>query len=405
MNTLQGKNILLGITGSIAAYKGADLTRRLREQGANVRVVMTRSATGFITPLTLQALSGQPVHTELMDLDAEAAMGHIELSRWADAIAIAPASADFIARQTAGRADDLLTAICLACQSRIVVAPAMNQHMWANPATQDNVSVLKDRGIQIVGPDQGSQACGDTGPGRMADPDRIVVSIGQLFESGLLSGKQILVSAGPTREPLDPVRYISNRSSGKMGFAIAEAAIEAGAAVTLVTGPVHLETPARVDRIRVETASQMYKVVLDKAASCDIFISAAAVADYRPGLNAVSKIKKGPDELQIKLVRTNDILSAVATLASAPFTVGFAAETDNLLDYARGKMQRKNLDMIVANQVGPSAGFDRDDNELDILWSNGHVHINKNSKKSLARDLVKIISGRIHADDTTENTG
>jgi len=404
VNTLYNKRILLGLTGSIAAYKSAELTRRLKDLGANVRVCMTHSAMQFITPLTLQALSGHPVHTDLLDTTAEAAMGHIEIARWADLILVAPSSADFLARLSNGRADDLLSAICLASYSPVAVAPAMNQGMWENKATQDNIKTLLERDIHLIGPDHGSQACGEVGAGRMFQPEQIIEHIMPLFSTGYLSGRQIIITAGPTREPIDPVRYISNRSSGKMGFAIAEAAVEAGAKVTLVSGPTQLSSPDNVKRIDVETACQMHQAVLDNMQDCDLFIATAAVSDYRPGLQAVNKIKKHDDELQIKLVKTPDILSSVASLPDAPFTVGFAAETENVLDYARSKLQHKKLNMIIANQVGPSQGFDQDENELDIIWQDGHIHLDLNSKKTLARDLMKIIAEKINAIDTTQNT-
>ncbi len=405
MNTLYNKRILVGICGSIAAYKSAELTRRLRDLGADVTVVMTDAATKFITPMTMQALSGKPVHTELMDAEAEAAMGHIALARWADLILVAPASADFIARLSTGQASDLLGAICLASKAPLAIAPAMNQAMWSHAATQDNVKILKQRDAIILGPAEGSQACGDIGPGRMLETEQLIESCQALFKTGLLSGKRVLITAGPTREPIDPVRYISNRSSGKMGFAIAEAATAAGAEVTLISGPVQLNTPDRVERLDVETASEMYQTVMEHCARCDIFIATAAVADYRPGLQSVHKIKKQSDELKLKLVRTHDILASIAALPGAPFTVGFAAETDHLLDYARSKLTAKKLDMIVANPVGPSMGFDQDDNTLDILWAGGHIHCEQSSKKTLAVKLIKIIAERINANDTTKNTG
>jgi len=405
MNTLQNKRILLGICGSIAAYKSAELTRRLRDLGAEVRVVMTTSATQFITPLTLQALSGNPVHTDLMDAEAEAAMGHIELARWADLLLIAPASADFIARFAAGRSHDLLGAICLACKAPVAIAPAMNQAMWSHTATQDNLNILIQRETLVFGPADGSQACGEIGPGRMLEPDQLIESCQTLFQPGWLTGKRVLITAGPTREAIDPVRYISNRSSGKMGFAIAEAAAMAGANVTLIAGPVQLSTPDRVKRLDVETASDMYQAAMEQGNDCDIFVATAAVADYRPSLQSVQKIKKQSAELQLKLVRTHDILASIANLPKPPFTVGFAAETDNLLDYAQNKLVDKKLNMIVANQVGPSQGFDQDDNMLDILWSGGHVHCEQSSKKSLAIKLIKIIAERLNANNTTENTG
>ena len=402
---LTNKHIVLGICGSIAAYKAAELTRRLRDAGADVRVVMTSSATQFITPLTMQALSGHPVHTDLLDADTEAAMGHIELARWSDLILIAPASADFIARLSQGRANDLLTAICLASQSPLAIAPAMNQAMWSNQATRDNVQTLKNRQITFFGPAEGVQACGELGEGRLLEPTTLVTCCEKIFETGRLAGKRVMITAGPTREALDPVRYLSNRSSGKMGYAIAEAAVNAGAEVTLISGPVNLSTPARVTRIDVISAIDMQQAVHANLSVCDIFISAAAVADYRPGLRAVSKIKKQSSDMNLTLVRTPDILASVGAMANAPFTVGFAAETNQVLDYAREKMQRKNLDMIVANQVGDALGFDHDDNTLDVLWPGGHVHLPIDSKKTLAHKLITIITERFNANHPTENSG
>jgi phosphopantothenoylcysteine decarboxylase/phosphopantothenate--cysteine ligase len=330
MNYLSGKHILLGVTGGIAAYKSAELVRQLREQEADVRVVMTAAATEFITPLTLQALSGKPVHADLLDTDAEAAMGHIELARWADALLVAPATADFLARIVEGRADDLLAAICLACEVPVAVAPAMNHAMWENPATGDNIATLGKRGVRIMGPAEGMQACGESGPGRMLEPGELVTGLASLFQTGLLAGRRVLVTAGPTREAIDPVRYISNRSSGRMGFAVATAAAEAGATVTLISGPVSLATPAGVQRINVESAADMHAAVMQAIASADIFISVAAVADYRPLVAAQQKIKKTDPEISLDLVRNSDILAAVAALPDAPFTVGFAAETEAL---------------------------------------------------------------------------
>ena len=405
MSTLYNKRILLGISGSIAAYKSAEITRYLREQGADVRVVMTHSSIAFITPLTLQALSGNPVYIEWMDADSEAAMGHIELARWADLLLIAPASADLIARLAGGRADDLLTAVSLASKSPLAIAPAMNQAMWDNHATQHNIKVLQQRDVIIMGPEQGLQACGDIGPGRLLEPAEIVTTCASLFSNKLLTGKHVLITAGPTREAIDPVRYISNRSSGKMGFAMARAAYEAGAKVTLIAGPVHLPTPDGITRIDIETASQMHEAVHQYVTRCDIFIASAAVADYKPGLQAVNKIKKKAGEMQLKLVRTNDILSSVTALPHPPYTIGFAAETENVMEYARNKMDRKKLDIIIANAVGPDKGFDQDDNEVDVIWPQGHIHLEQNSKSTLAQNLIKIIAERINANNTTENTG
>ncbi|NNG12925.1 MAG: bifunctional phosphopantothenoylcysteine decarboxylase/phosphopantothenate--cysteine ligase CoaBC, partial [Halobacteria archaeon] len=352
MNTLSGKHILLGVTGGIAAYKSAELVRCLRKQGAGVRVVMTTAAQEFITPLTLQALSGQPVCSDLLDPRSEAAMGHIELARWADALLVAPATADFIARLVQGRADDLLAAVCLACEAPLAVAPAMNRAMWQQPATQDNLALLRARRVNVLGPATGSQACGETGPGRMLEPDELTRLLAGLFQGGALAGRRVLVTAGPTREPIDPVRYISNRSSGKMGYAIARAAAEAGAQVTLVTGPVALVLPEQVDGIRVETAEQMHAAVMEHIADTDIFIAAAAVADYRPQSVARKKLKKSAAGITLALEPNPDILATVAALPEPPFTLGFAAETDALEANARKKLRAKSLDMIAANVVG-----------------------------------------------------
>ena len=355
MSGLTNKRILLGICGSIAAYKSAELVRMLRQAGAEVRVVMTAGASRFITALTLQALSGNPVRDQLWDQEAEAAMGHIELARWADLLLVAPASADFLARLAQGRADDLLAAVCLATEAPLLVAPAMNRVMWANPATQANCERLRARKVEFLGPADGAQACGEFGVGRMAELDHLLAALGSRLETGALSGKCVLVSAGPTREPIDPVRYLSNRSSGKMGFALAEAAMEAGAAVTLVSGPVALESPQRVQRIDVETAAEMFEAVVARVVQCDIFISAAAVADYRPRQVQAEKIKKASALRSLDLEPTVDILNYVASLERPPFTVGFAAETDRLLEHANRKLQHKKLDMVAANQVGPGS--------------------------------------------------
>ena len=391
MQALVNKRILLGITGGIAAYKSAELTRRLRDQGATVRVVMTPAATEFITPLTLQALSGNPVHTDLLDHGAEAAMGHIELARWADMIVIAPATANFIARLSNGLADDLLSALCLATTAPLLVAPAMNQQMWQNPATQENIARLQDRGITLLGPASGAQACGETGPGRLLEPDEIVPAIIAAGRTNALGGVSVMVSAGPTREFIDPVRYLSNRSSGKMGYAVARAAEEASASVTLVSGPVALTPPARVRIIEVISAGQMYDSILKEAASCDIFISAAAVADYRSRETVLQKMKKQDAGILLRLEKTADILSEVATLANPPFTVGFAAETEYLADNAKQKLANKKLDMIAANQVGDGLGFDSDENALDVYWSGGSQSLGTASKEKLARQLMELI--------------
>ena len=392
MNTLSGKHILLGVTGGIAAYKSAELLRQLRSQGAEVRVVMTAAATEFVTPLTFQALSGQPVHTELLDAGAEAAMGHIELARWADVLLVAPATADFIARMVAGRADDLLSAICLACDCHVAIAPAMNHVMWGNAATRDNIATLAGRGIQVLGPAEGLQACGEHGPGRMLEPGQLVSAVAELFNSGILAGQHVLVTAGPTREALDPVRYISNRSSGRMGFAVAAAAAAAGARVTLVTGPVNLSAPAGVQRLDVVSAADMHAAVMSRIAGIDIFIGVAAVADYRPAVPASQKIKKQAEEQSLQLVRNPDILADVAALTNAPFTVGFAAETEQVIDHAREKLQAKRINMIAANVVGEQQGFDREDNALHVLWPGGEQPLARASKQQLARQLLDLIA-------------
>jgi phosphopantothenoylcysteine decarboxylase/phosphopantothenate--cysteine ligase len=396
MNTLSGKHILLGVTGGIAAYKSAELVRQLRALRARVRVVMTAGAQEFITPLTLQALSGNPVCSELLDPDAEAAMGHIELARWADVLLVAPATADFIARLQQGRADDLLTAVALACDAPVAAAPAMNRAMWENPATQANVATLKARGIHVFGPAQGEQACGEVGPGRLLEPDELVTALAGLFETGALSGYRVLVTAGPTREAIDPVRYISNHSSGRMGFAVAQAASEAGAEVVLVAGPVSLETPERVTRIDVVSAGDMQHVVLDQVADCDIFLAVAAVADYRPDVVAPHKLKKSAGQMTLTLTRNPDILAGVAALPQAPFTVGFAAETDALEENARAKRVAKSVDMIAANRVGEGAGFDVPDNALQVYWQGGEQLLPLADKAKLARQLVALIAQRFH---------
>ncbi len=395
LNILTDKRILLGITGGIAAYKSAELVRRLREQGAQVRVVMTSAATEFITPLTLQVVSGQRVHTELLDSEAEAAMGHIELARWAEVILIAPATADFLAKLAYGHANDLLSTICLATVAPIIVAPAMNRQMWQAKSTQANYMRLQNWGIHCLGPAAGLQACGETGVGRMLEPMELVNGLINLFKPGPLAGVKVLITAGPTREDIDPVRFISNRSSGKMGYAVAVAAQAAGAAVTLVSGPVSLTAPVGVPVISVYNAQDMFEAVMAQVDEMDIFIAAAAVADYRPVQLATHKLKKQESQLQLMLERTPDILAAVAALPQPPFTVGFAAETNNLLDYARDKLQRKKLDMIATNQVGITGlGFDSDENALSVCWVDGSVELPRNSKLSLAYQLIEIITQR-----------
>ena len=403
MQSLTDKRILLGITGGIAAYKSAELVRRLRDHGAEVRVVMTPAATEFITPLTLQALSGNPVHTDLLDHAAEAAMGHIELARWADAVVIAPATANFIARLSNGLADDLLSTLCLATAAPLLVAPAMNRQMWQNPATQENIARLQARGVTLLGPASGAQACGEMGPGRLIDPEELVQTIISAGRTNRLAGVSVLVSAGPTREFIDPVRYISNRSSGRMGYAMAKAAEEAGAAVTLVSGPVSLTPPARVSVIDITSSGQMHSEILDAAATCDIFISSAAVADYRTREAAPNKMKKKDSEPVLHLEKTPDILAEVAALPNAPFTVGFAAETENLHDNAKQKLKSKNLDMIAANRVGDGLGFDVEENALEVFWPGGTQSLGTAPKENLARQLIEIIVTRYREKATEQS--
>ncbi|MEW6354315.1 MAG: bifunctional phosphopantothenoylcysteine decarboxylase/phosphopantothenate--cysteine ligase CoaBC [Pseudomonadota bacterium] len=398
MSSLTNKHILLGVTGGIAAYKSAELIRQLRAHGCDVRVAMSAAATQFITPLTLQALSGHPVHRHLLDPNSEASMGHITLARWADAVLVAPASADFMAKLAHGLADDLLSTLCLASDAPLALAPAMNQQMWANPATQANRATLEQRGVHLFGPAEGEQACGEVGPGRMLEPAELVQRTAALFKNELLSGAQVLVSAGPTREALDPVRYLSNRSSGKMGYALAAAAAEAGARVTLVSGPTALPAPDRVERIDVLSARDMQQAVLARAPHCDIFIAAAAVADYGVTDAAPHKIKKNAEELTLHLTRNPDILAEVARLTRRPFTVGFAAETEHLETHAQHKLADKALDMVAANWVNQEGvGFDSDDNALHVVWEGGEQALPRTSKNKLARELIKIIARRYHA--------
>jgi phosphopantothenoylcysteine decarboxylase / phosphopantothenate---cysteine ligase len=409
--SLHNKNILLGVCGGIAAYKSAELVRRLQDAGASVRVVMTAAATEFVTPLTFQALSGHPVHTELLDTQAEAAMGHIELARWADLMLIAPATANTIARLSSGHGNDLLSAIYLATQSSVAIAPAMNHAMWSSESTQINVQQLRNRHVHIFGPASGSQACGEIGEGRLLEVNELVIACGQLFSSGKLQGAKVMITAGPTFEPIDPVRFIGNRSSGRMGFAIAEAAIEQGATVTLIAGPVHLATPEHSRRTDVQTAQQMHDAVMHNIAEQDIFISTAAVADYRPTQMQDEKIKKTDTEFSIALTRNPDILSSVAALDTPPFTLGFAAETHDVKDYALQKLKKKKLNMIAANQVGFSleqqsneqdSGFNSEYNALHVFWQNpnagenssscNEVKLELNRKTQLARQLIDLLA-------------
>ena len=391
---MHGKHILLGVTGGIAAYKSPDLVRRLRERGAEVQVVMTAAAREFVTPVTFQAVSGRTVRSDLWDAAAEAAMGHIELARWADAVLIAPASADFLARLASGLADDLLTTLCLATAAPVAVAPAMNHLMWGNAATRHNIATLGERGVQIYGPAEGDQACGETGPGRMLEPLELLARLESLLApaEGALAGRRVLVTAGPTRERIDPVRFISNRSSGKMGFAVAQAAHEAGATVVLVAGPVSLPTPAGVARVDVESAADMLASVLRELPATDVFISTAAVADYRPARAAGQKIKKTTDTLELAMERTADVLATVAARSDRPFVVGFAAETEAVEQNARTKLMKKNLDMIAANEVGHDKAFDCEDNQLIVLSRGARHELARAGKLTLARGLVALIA-------------
>lgn len=405
MHSLSNKQVVLGVSGGIAAYKSAELIRRLRDAGAEVRVVMTSAAREFITPLTLQALSGHPVHGDLLDPAAEAAMGHIELARWADLVLIAPATADLMARLAQGRGDDLLTTLVLATDAPIAIAPAMNQAMWRDAATQHNLSLLLERGVHVFGPGDGGQACGDVGPGRMLEPTDIAARAADCFQRGLLSGRHVLINAGPTREAIDPVRYISNHSSGKMGFALAEAAAEAGARVTLVAGPVNLPTPARVQRVDVVSAQDMLDAC-QAALPADLFIASAAVADYRPDTCADQKLKKTPgsdDGMTLTLVRNPDILATLATSAQRPgCCVGFAAETQDVLGYARDKLQRKNLDLIIANDVSQSGiGFNSDDNAVTLIDRQlTSTSLPQASKQKLARDIISRLAALLDQQDS-----
>lgn len=400
MAHLFNRNVLLGVSGGIAAYKSAELVRQLQERGANVRVVMTHGAQEFITALTLQALSGHPVSTDLLDTEAEQAMGHIELARWADLLLIAPATADLLARLAAGRADDLLTTVALATPAPVLIAPAMNQQMWRDPATTANVATLRERGVHMVGPAEGIQACGDTGLGRMEEPAAIAEAAAALFASGLLAGRRVVVTAGPTREALDPVRYISNHSSGKMGYALARAAAEAGAITTLVSGPVQLDTPDHVTRIDVTSAEDMLRESLQLLPECDIFIACAAVADYRPVSVQEQKIKKGAGEMSLQLVRNPDIVATVAAHAQRPFTVGFAAETEKVLEHARDKLARKDLDMIVANNVANTAiGFNSDYNAVTVISAHGEQSLPQASKATLAQQIIALIAPNLPQHD------
>jgi phosphopantothenoylcysteine decarboxylase/phosphopantothenate--cysteine ligase len=403
LGALSQQRVVLGVTGGIAAYKSPDLVRRLQDAGAEVRVVMTPSATRMVAATVFQAVSGHPVRSDLWDDAAEAAMGHIELARWADLVLIAPATAHLMYQLASGAAGNLLTTICLATSAPVVLAPAMNQAMWRHAATQANRLTLESRGVRCIGPASGSQACGDVGPGRMVEPANIVAALSELPAGDLagllkdqLKGLRVLVTAGPTREPIDPVRFVSNRSSGKMGFAVARAAVEAGARVTLVAGPVALPTPGGVRRIDVETAGEMCAATLERIADADIYIGAAAISDYRPE-PALQKIKKHADRLTLDMVKSPDLLATIAARPGAPFTVGFAAETERLEEYARQKLQGKRLDMIVANQVGAKLGFDEDENSVLILWQDGQESFCRMAKCDLARRIIATVAARYAA--------
>lgn len=402
MSDIKNKQILIGISGGIAAYKTAELVRTLKKKGAEVRVCMTKAACEFITPLTLQALSGNPVHTDLLDPQAEAAMGHIELARWADLILIAPATADLMAKLAHGMANDLLTTVCLATESPIHLAPAMNRVMWANPATQANAETLKQRGFFLHGPAVGDQACGETGAGRMLE----ALELADLVENTLsdsvlnsilkkpLENKHVLITAGPTREAIDPVRFISNRSSGKMGYAIAKAARDLGAKVTLISGPVALDAPQGVERILVESAKQMHQHTLQQAQSADIFIATAAVSDYSPKKSADQKIKKTKKTMHLELEFNPDILFDTSHQYPDLFTVGFAAETENLIQHAEDKLKRKKLDMVIANTVGENKGFEQDTNQVEIIWKDGQLSLPEQSKQTLATEIMRFVTQR-----------
>ena len=393
IKTLSNKRVLLGISAGIAAYKTPDLVRKLTELGAQVQIIMSKNSDQFVAPLALQAVSGHAVHNHAMTAESESGMGHIDLARWADVVLIAPATANVIARLCQGNADELLTTICVATEAPIAVAPAMNQQMWQNQATLANMQLLEQRGVLILGPDSGEQACGEVGPGRMLQPEDIAAQLGQSFETGSLTGKSVMITAGPTWEALDPVRGITNHSSGLMGYAIAQAAIEAGANVTLVSGPTHIEKPERSNNIDVLSAANMHAAVMDNIADQDIFIGVAAVADYRPVDEADQKIKKNNDEMTIRLVKNPDILADVAALKDKPFCVGFAAETNKVVDYARGKLERKKLDLIAANKVGGSeTGFGTTDNAITLISKDDVIELPRANKSALARNLITHIA-------------
>lgn len=397
MGTLQNTNILLGITGGIAAYKTPDLVRKLTAKGAQVRVVLTQSGKEFVSPLALQAVSGNTVSDDLLDPAAEAAMGHIELAKWADLLLIAPATANTMAKLAHGLADDLLSTLVLATTAQVVLAPAMNQQMWHAKATQENLRILAGRDVQFIGPAQGEQACGDVGPGRMMEPQDIANALCNDEEEALFTGKKIVITAGPTREHIDPVRYMSNHSSGKMGYAIAEAALQLDAEVVLVSGPVNLSSPDAARLHKVTTAQEMFDSVMAEISDCDIFIGCAAVADYKPTQAVDHKIKKSNIELTLTFVRNPDILASVAALDNPPFTLGFAAETQNVAQYAKDKLARKKLDLIAANDVSQQdIGFNSEENALTLYWTEGESTLPKNSKRHLAKQLLQAVAKHYH---------
>ncbi len=406
-NEDSGPKILLGVTGGIAAYKSPELVRRLKDRGAQVQVVMTRSAEAFVSPVTFQAVSARRVRGDLWDEAAEAAMGHIELARWADLVLVAPATAHCLGSLAGGLAGDLLTTICMATEAPIILAPAMNQAMWNNSAVQENRELLEKRGIRLVGPMAGDQACGEDGPGRMMEPEDIVRAVFEepaILVSESLKGLRTVITAGPTREPIDPVRYVTNRSSGRMGFALATAAQQAGAEVVLVSGPVSLPTPPGVQRMDVETAEEMYDTVHERIADTDLFIACAAVSDYRPRTPSARKIKRSDSELTLELTPSLDTLASVAKLADGPFTVGFAAETEEVSRHARDKLTRKGLDMIAANRVGPDCGFDQETNSLTVLWEGDEVELEQATKPILARRLIELIAKRYRAGQVADTS-
>ena len=399
MKSLANKNILLGVTGGIAAYKSAEIVRHLKKSGASVRVVMTRSAEQFITPLTLQALSGNRVSTELLDAEAEAAMGHIELAKWADGILIAPATANTIARLSSGRGDDLLSTVTLAFDGPISVAPAMNQAMWRDERTQENLKKLIDQDFGICGPGSGEQACGDVGLGRMLEPLDILDMFSLSFNEGTLSGKKILITAGPTQEPIDPVRFITNRSSGKMGYSLVEAALESGANVTLISGPVNIDPPSNCNFVSIKTAEEMYDAVMHHISGMDVYIGTAAVSDYSPAKASDSKIKKDGSNspMVLELKENQDILKSVSELEQRPYVVGFAAETNDLIKNAEKKLSNKNLDLIIANDVSnKDIGFDSDDNEVTLITEKEKYLIERQNKRKVSKKIIDFISGRIN---------